>query len=240
MTDLTRTDLQTQVVAAPPLRRPRRRTNTWWKSLLKHTALIALSLLMIYPLIWMVISSLKPNHMIFSDLSIFTTELSLEHYIHGWDAQVLPFHYFLINSTILVVGAILGNLLSCALAAYAFALSRSARRGRPLRRGDLVGDCADRGEGGSCIVDRAVLGLQVEPAAVDGEGQAHALHDGQVRVVVSHAGDLAGLKILLGNDLLQSLPLVFTALTQQLYAQSAGAECNRLALTPSDNGDLHA
>ena len=121
MTDLTRTDLQTQAVTAPPLRRPRRRTHTWWKSLLKHTALIALSLLMIYPLIWMVISSLKPNHMIFSDLSIFTTELSLEHYIHGWDAQVLPFHHFLINSGILVLGAIIGNLISCSLAAYAFA-----------------------------------------------------------------------------------------------------------------------
>lgn len=91
------------------------------RSIAKHTALIVLGLVMLYPLIWLVISSMKPNDQIFTNLSIFTLDLSLEHYVHGWDAQVLPFHTFMINSAILVTGAIIGNLISCSLAAYAFA-----------------------------------------------------------------------------------------------------------------------
>lgn len=64
---------------------------------------------------------MKPNDQIFTDLSIFTTDLSLDNYIQGWDAQLLPFHVYLINSSILVIGAIMGNLISCSMAAYAFA-----------------------------------------------------------------------------------------------------------------------
>lgn len=90
-------------------------------SVLKHVALICFALIMIYPLVWLVISSMKPNDQIFSDLSIFTTDLSFDNYIQGWDAQLLPFHVYLINSSILVLGAIIGNLVSCSMAAYAFA-----------------------------------------------------------------------------------------------------------------------
>ena len=100
-------------------RRLRRRSST--RSVLKHTGLILLSIVMIYPLIWLVVSSLKPNADIFTDLGIFTTDLTLDNYVHGWTAQQLPFSVFLMNSTILVVGAIIGNLVSCSLAAYAFA-----------------------------------------------------------------------------------------------------------------------
>ncbi len=91
------------------------------RSVVKHLALIGLSLIMIYPLIWLLISSMKPNEQIFTDLSIFTTDLSLENYAHGWNAQLFPFHVYLINSSILVLGAIIGNLISCSMAAYAFA-----------------------------------------------------------------------------------------------------------------------
>lgn len=91
------------------------------RSVVKHVLLIGLSLLMIYPLIWLVVSSMKPNEQIFTDLSIFTTDLSFDNYIQGWDAQLLPFHVYLLNSSILVIGAIVGNLISCSMAAYAFA-----------------------------------------------------------------------------------------------------------------------
>ncbi|MDL5351814.1 carbohydrate ABC transporter permease [Microbacterium sp. zg-YB36] len=100
-------------------RRVRRRSSI--RSVVKHIGLIVLSIVMIYPLIWLVVSSFKPNSEIFSDLSIFTTDLTLDNYVHGWTAQQLPFSVFLGNSTILVVGAIIGNLVSCSLAAYAFA-----------------------------------------------------------------------------------------------------------------------
>lgn len=120
----------------PSIRRRRDLASTL-RSLGKHAVLVTLSLMMIYPLIWLVVSSLKPNSEIFSNLSIFTLNLSLEHYIHGWDAQVLPFHHFLINSAILVTGAIIGNLVSCSLAAYAFA--KLDFRGRNLMFAVMLG-----------------------------------------------------------------------------------------------------
>jgi len=80
-----------------------------------------LSIIMIYPLIWLVVSSFKPNDQIFTNLSIFTNELTLDNYVKGWSSQGLPFSVFLGNSSIIVIGAIIGNLVSCSLAAYAFA-----------------------------------------------------------------------------------------------------------------------
>lgn len=115
--------------ASPQSRRPRRPRRAL-TSLLKHAGLVALSLVMIYPLIWLVVSSFKPNDDIFRDLSIFTTDLTIENYVNGWNDLQHPFSLFLANSTILSVGAIIGNLISCSLAAYAFARLRF--RGRNL------------------------------------------------------------------------------------------------------------
>lgn len=112
------------------LRRRSERRRSRVKSVLKHAGLIALSLIMIYPLIWLIVSSLKPNDQIFRDLSIFTTDLTFENYIHGWDAQQYPFGVFLMNSAIIVAGAIVGTLISASLAAYAFA--RLKFKGRNL------------------------------------------------------------------------------------------------------------
>lgn len=109
--------------AAPPRLRPSQR-RARVIAVFKHIALAALSLVMIYPLIWLVVSSLKPNDQIFNDLGIFTTDLTLDNYIRGWTSQQLPFSHFLMNSAILAFGAILGNLISCSLAAYAFARLR--------------------------------------------------------------------------------------------------------------------
>ena len=99
-------------------------------SVLKHLGLIAVSAVMIYPLIWLVVSSFKPNDQIFRNLSLFTTDLTIENYINGWNDLQLPFGAFLLNSSIISIGAILGNLISCSLAAYAF--GRLKFKGRTL------------------------------------------------------------------------------------------------------------
>jgi multiple sugar transport system permease protein len=107
---------------APPRQDRRKRgTRRPVRSILKHSGLILLSIIMIYPLIWLVVSSFKPNDQIFTNLSIFTNELTLDNYVKGWSSQGLPFSVFLGNSSIIVIGAIIGNLVSCSLAAYAFA-----------------------------------------------------------------------------------------------------------------------
>jgi multiple sugar transport system permease protein len=117
------TDLRT-------LRKGRRRPSDQARSVLKHIGLIILSIVMIYPLIWLVVSSLKPNDQIFTDIGLFGNDFTIDNYVYGWTSQQLPFSVFLGNSTILVIGAIIGNLVSCSLAAYAFARLRF--RGRNL------------------------------------------------------------------------------------------------------------
>ncbi|MDR0959168.1 MAG: carbohydrate ABC transporter permease [Propionibacteriaceae bacterium] len=105
-------------------RRRRRR----WISVLKHVLLIAASVIMIYPLLWLVSSSFKPNDEIFRNLSLIPETVTFENYVNGWNDLQFPFSQFLFNSLLLSLGAIVGNLISCSLAAYAFARLRFVGR----------------------------------------------------------------------------------------------------------------
>ncbi|GAB3429410.1 carbohydrate ABC transporter permease [Actinophytocola sediminis] len=91
------------------------------RSALKHLALLAAAALMLYPVIWMVISSLRPSDEIFRSPGLLLDNLDLSNYPTGWDALAHPFSRYLVNSAIVVLGAIVGNLVSCSMAAYAFA-----------------------------------------------------------------------------------------------------------------------
>jgi multiple sugar transport system permease protein len=115
--------------AAAP-RTSSRHTTRSLRSILKHLGLIALSVVMIYPLLWLVASSFKPNGDIFRDLTIFPTNVTVANYVNGWNDLQLPFGVFILNSTLIALGCIVGNLISCSLAAYAFARVRF--RGRSL------------------------------------------------------------------------------------------------------------
>jgi multiple sugar transport system permease protein len=91
------------------------------RRLLAHAALIAGALVMIYPLLWMLASSLKPEDQIFTDLSLIPREVILSNYVEGWSAAGQTFGTFFTNSLIVCVGAVVGNLIACSMAAYAFA-----------------------------------------------------------------------------------------------------------------------
>ena len=50
-----------------------------------HALMIVVSFLMLYPVLWLVVSSFKPNGDIFSTAtSLFPENFTLEHYINGW------------------------------------------------------------------------------------------------------------------------------------------------------------
>jgi multiple sugar transport system permease protein len=110
--------------------RPERRLGLPWRSIVKHTLLIVLALTMIYPLLWMLSSSFKPTETIFREIGLIPTQATVENYTNGWTAFTHPFGRFLWNSVIIAFGSILGNLISCSLAAYAFARMRF--RGRSV------------------------------------------------------------------------------------------------------------
>ena len=87
----------------------------------RHAALAVFVLLMIYPLLWMVVSSFKPSNLILSQPGLVPSEVTLENYGDGWNALGSPFTLFLGNSLLIGVGSVLGNLFSCSLTAYALA-----------------------------------------------------------------------------------------------------------------------
>jgi len=124
MTDLTaRTELELTpqpTPARPAAARGGTRSNRT-RSVIKHVLLIAASLLMIYPVVWLLVSSLRPTEVIFRTPGLWLNDVFLDNYTEGWNALANPFGHYLINSAIVVIGAIAGNLLSCSLAAYAFA-----------------------------------------------------------------------------------------------------------------------
>ena len=91
------------------------------RRLAKHVVLVLTGFVMLYPLLWMIASSVKPNALIFRDPSLIPSTLDLSNYAIGWDALAHPFTHYLLNSFAVVAGAVLGNLVSCSLAAYAFA-----------------------------------------------------------------------------------------------------------------------
>jgi multiple sugar transport system permease protein len=98
------------------------KTNTAIRHTLTHLFIIALGLLMIYPVVWMISSSFKPNNMIFSDPALLPKTVTLENYISGWKGYAgTSFGTFFANSLIMCVVAVIGNLISCSITAYAFA-----------------------------------------------------------------------------------------------------------------------
>jgi len=111
------TELTQQGAARDAERRRRGRL----KRLLMHLGLIAFGLTMLYPLLWMLSSSFKPTELIFKEPGLWPTEFEPGNYVEGWTALRNPFHHYIFNSLIIVAGAVLGNLLACSLAAYAFA-----------------------------------------------------------------------------------------------------------------------
>lgn len=88
---------------------------------LTHLFIIVLGLAMLYPVLWMITSSLKPNNMIFSDTSLIPKAVTLENYVSGWKGYAgVTFSRFFANSLGLCLAAIAANLASCSMAAYAF------------------------------------------------------------------------------------------------------------------------
>jgi len=103
--------------------------STVFRHIFTHLFIIALGLLMIYPVLWMAVSSFKPNNMIFSDPGLIPKAVTIENYISGWKGYAgVSFGRFFANSLGMCTVAIIGNLISCSMAAYAFGRLRFVGR----------------------------------------------------------------------------------------------------------------
>jgi multiple sugar transport system permease protein len=86
-----------------------------------HGALILLGLVMLYPLLWMLSSSLKPSELIFDEPRLWPTVFTFDNYVRGWTSFAVSFSVFFRNSFIVAGGAVVGSVVSSSLAAFAFA-----------------------------------------------------------------------------------------------------------------------
>jgi multiple sugar transport system permease protein len=86
-----------------------------------HLVIIFFALFMIYPLLWMLSASFKTNAEIFTELDFFPKKLVLQNYIEGWKGiSGYSFGKFLFNSFFIAILCIVGNIVTCSMAAFAF------------------------------------------------------------------------------------------------------------------------
>ena len=87
-----------------------------------HVFIITFALLMLYPLLWMISASFKDTLEIFQGTHFLPETFKTDNYSQGWQGlSGVTFGRFFMNSFLIVIVAMIGNLSSCLLAANAFA-----------------------------------------------------------------------------------------------------------------------
>ena len=97
-----------------------RRTVKNIKSVFWYIGALIISLITVYPFLWMIATSFKPEAEIYSSsLSLFSENFSLANYTKVFDT--IPFGRYFMNSLFLAVAGVLTNIFLGALAGYSFA-----------------------------------------------------------------------------------------------------------------------
>lgn len=92
------------------------------RSVIFHAVCLIVGVSMLYPIFWMIASSLKESSKVFVDAyNLFPHPAHFENYARGWQGfGGLSFATFFKNSFIVVVLTLVGMLLSCSMIAYGF------------------------------------------------------------------------------------------------------------------------
>ena len=102
------------------------------RSIVYHVVIFLIGIIMIYPLVWMIMSSFKETGTIFTTAgSLIPEKFILDNYRNGWKGFAgIAFSTFFKNSLFISIVATIGTILSSAVVAYGFA--RFEFRGRKL------------------------------------------------------------------------------------------------------------
>ena len=96
---------------------------------LRLLVLVGILAVVLYPLAWMVGTSFKSPEEIVNNIGLVPREFTPGNFPDGWNKFELSFGRFFLNSAMVSLLVVLGNTVSCLLAAYAFGRLRF-----PLRR----------------------------------------------------------------------------------------------------------
>jgi multiple sugar transport system permease protein len=99
------------------------------RNALRLLAVLALLGVVLYPLLWMLGTSVKSPTEVLSSVSMLPKEFHPANYSDGWSHFDVPFGRFFLNSTLVAVAVVFANMASCLLAAYALGRLRFPLRG---------------------------------------------------------------------------------------------------------------
>ncbi|TMD73196.1 MAG: carbohydrate ABC transporter permease [Chloroflexi bacterium] len=89
-------------------------------SIVSHTLLVIIALLVLFPFFWMLDTALKPNSQVFEfPPSFIPSTIQWGNFVEAW--TYLPFGHFIFNTLVVAIGGTFLVLLTSSLAAYAFA-----------------------------------------------------------------------------------------------------------------------
>jgi multiple sugar transport system permease protein len=117
---------------APPADGTRPRTGRMrLGSTVFHVVAGGATLVVLYPIVWMLISSLKDSSAVIGGTDLLNGDLSLRNFVTAFAGiGGVSFSRFFFNSLLLAVGSVVGVVLSASVTAYAF--SRMRFRGRQV------------------------------------------------------------------------------------------------------------
>jgi multiple sugar transport system permease protein len=91
--------------------------------------LIVILAAVLYPLFWMIGTSFKSQEEIASNIGLFPEQFTPHNFAEGWTKFDEPFGRFFLNSALVASLTVVGNTVSCLLAAYALGRLRFRLRG---------------------------------------------------------------------------------------------------------------
>ncbi|MFC5791623.1 carbohydrate ABC transporter permease [Agromyces tardus] len=133
---MTAADIETTLVGRPDLERAGRpghrrpvptpgsgRSRRSAASVALHVALVIAGVAMVFPFVWMLITSFKTLPQLLQDpMSFWPAPWTVDNYVDAWNA--VPFAQAYANSIYICVLAVAGTLLTASMAGYAFARIR--------------------------------------------------------------------------------------------------------------------
>ncbi len=130
-----------------------------------HVLMLLVSFLMLYPVLWLIASSFKPNGDIFTTATTLIPDVStLEHYIKGWQGfGGYTFTVFFKNSLFVAILSAIGMTISSALVAFWSGAHPLQGPQRLVRADDHYDDAARSGHDDPplCPVQQNGLGRQL-------------------------------------------------------------------------------
>jgi pectin-derived oligosaccharide transport system permease protein len=126
----TTTTAVAPVAASPAAPGPTAHGRRWYEGVTAHAVLIVILLVALYPIAYMFGTSFKAPQEILNNFNVFPREFSPGNYAEGWvGIPDVTFGTFFLNSAVIATGVVIGNVVACSLAAFAFARLKFPLRG---------------------------------------------------------------------------------------------------------------